>query len=67
MTRIFIIIITIAFGILFTGCNTTFPGRLGLATWEFQYNQKKPKYQLDEFVGDTVKKDKYCVSMQREK
>lgn len=67
MARILIIIITITTGVLFTGCNTTFPGRLGLATWEFQFNQKKPKYQLDEVAGNVVKKDKYCISTQKEK
>ncbi len=32
--------------LFFTGCNTTYPGYIGFATWEFNFPNKQPVYPL---------------------
>ncbi|MDD4280484.1 MAG: hypothetical protein PHX74_12210 [Candidatus Sumerlaeales bacterium] len=47
-----------AFGL--SGCNTTFPGTLGFATWEFQFSHKKPVYPLKD-ISQPVITQKQCT------
>lgn len=62
--RILLLAIGVA-GLTLSGCNTTYPGSLGFATWEFQRSHIKPAYEIDAVCGGVVIKDKYQVDTRR--